>query len=124
VREHRAEATVARQRLERAPRVGDRHELPRLRARRQIPVERERFDRAPRLARDHEQRTVEGGRARHGEHGGRVGTVEDGEAGLPEARREHLRREARAPHPAHDGVRQPVAPRRGGEAREVIPLRQ
>src|SRR5438105_4767276 len=124
MRKHRTEATLACQGLERAPGVGDRHESPRLRARRQIPIERERLDRAPRFARDHEQRAVEVGCARHGQHRGRVRAVEYRQAELPEARREHQRREARAPHPAHDGARQPVAPRHVGKAGEVVPLRQ
>src|SRR5437588_552850 len=83
-----------------------------------------RRGRTPRFHRDHEQRAVEVGCARHGQHRGRVRAVEYRQAELPEARREHQRREARAPHPAHDGARQPVAPRHVGKAGEVVPLRQ
>src|SRR5207244_2211090 len=43
---------------------------------------------------------------------------------IRDARREYVRREARPAHAAHHGAGQPVAPRRVGEAPQLVPLRE
>src|SRR5438128_521679 len=120
--EHRAEAALARQGLERAPGIGDRHEARRVGASGEVVIERESLDGAPGLAAHDEQCAVEIRRARHGEHGARIGAVEHGQRSIREAGREHRRCETRPAHPAHDGVGQAIAPRRVGEAHQLVPL--
>src|SRR5690348_14879154 len=57
-------------------------------------------------------------------NGGRIRAVQDGEVLRAEARGEHPGRETRSPHAAHDGVREAVGPRAGGEFGEARPFTQ
>ena len=123
MREHAPEPPFAGQRLERRAGLGDRDELLRSRPGGEVMVEGERLDRRPRLAADDEER-VPDPRALEREHGRGIGAVEDGEGGRAEARRQHLGRQARAAHAAHDRAREPLASHGGGEAGELLPLRQ
>jgi len=96
---------LSAQRLERAARVRDGDELPRPRAGDEVVVERERLDRRPGLAADDEQCVSDAGPL-DGEHGRRIGAVEDdegvGEAGeVVPLRQRRARRvdPAQAAHP-------------------------
>ena len=122
--EHRAAPALARQRFQRGPRLGDHGELLGLRVPREVGVKRERLDRRAGLAGDQEQRAREVGGAGDAQHRGGVGAVEHREGGGPEARREDLGRETRTAHSADDDAAEPVAAHLGGEARELVPLRE